>query len=111
MTPAVAYLRSSSNKSESRLEGQRKAVQACAKKHGFTILHEYKDDGVSGATGSARPEFHCMIADAQDGAGFKAVLTYDVSRFGRMNDDETENFRYILQEAGVRIVFASENGE
>jgi DNA invertase Pin-like site-specific DNA recombinase len=109
MILAAAYLRRSTTKQEASLDGQREAVQSFAKQHGYTVAREYVDDGISGATGDARPAFQQMIHDAGNGGGFKAVLAYDMSRFGRMDADETGHFRYLLRKVGVRVVFTDEN--
>jgi site-specific DNA recombinase len=50
-----------------------------------------------------------MISDAQELGDFRAVVAYDLSRFGRMDSDETGYFRHLLKQAGVSVRFSNEN--
>jgi len=109
MIPAVGYLRRSTTKQEMSLDGQREAVAVYAARDGYMIVRWYIDDGISGSTGQERPEFLRMIGDAQALGDFKAVIAYDMSRFGRMDGDETGYFRHLLKQAGVRVRFSNEN--
>lgn len=108
MKPAAGYLRRSTTKQEQSLDGQQEAIQTFAKAEGFTILRWYTDDGISGSTGDERPEFQRMIEDARGKQDFQAVIAYDVSRFGRMDGDETGYYRHLLRQTGVRILFSNE---
>lgn len=106
---SVGYLRRSTTKQEMSLDGQREAVTAFAAQHGYTVTRWYIDDGISGASGDERPEFMRMISDAETLKDFKAVIAYDLSRFGRMDADETGFYRHRLKAAGVSIRFSNEN--
>ena len=108
MKPAVGYLRRSTTKQEQSLDGQRHAIEAFASRQDLRILRWYVDDGISGSTGEARPEFLRMVSDAQEMGDFQAVVAYDLSRFGRMDGDETGHYRYLLRRANVEILFSNE---
>lgn len=108
MTLAAGYLRRSTVKQELSIEGQRGEIEKFAKQNGFKILRWYMDDGISGSTGNERPQFKKLIDDAQHLKDFKAVLAYDMARFGRMDADETGFYRYQLRQAGVQILFSNE---
>jgi site-specific DNA recombinase len=108
MTPAVGYLRRSTVKQELSIDGQRDEVEKFAKQNGFKIVRWYIDDGISGSTGNERPQFKKLINDAQTLKDFRAVLAYDMARFGRMDADETGYYRYQLKQAGVQVLFSNE---
>jgi DNA invertase Pin-like site-specific DNA recombinase len=91
------------------LEGQREAVSAYAAANGLKIVRWYTDDGISGSTGDQRPEFLRMVSDAESLGDFKAIIAYDLSRFGRMDSDETGYYRHLLKRAGMQIRFSNEN--
>ena len=46
-----------------------------------------------------------MIADVQSGnANFKAILAYDISRWGRFQDaDESTYYEYLCKRAGIDV--------
>jgi DNA invertase Pin-like site-specific DNA recombinase len=47
-TPAVSYLRVSTDRQETSIAGQRAEVQKYAAKNGFRIVRECVDEGVGG---------------------------------------------------------------
>lgn len=100
--PAVVYLRMSSDKQEASIAAQREAVHAYAEQHGYHILREYIDEGISGDDTAKRKAFQRMIADA-DAGEFKAVLCWDVDRFGRFDSIEAGRWIYPLRQAGVAL--------
>ena len=60
---------------------QKEILAEYAKKHGFTNIEFYVDDGFSG-TNFNRPDFQRMMADAEEGK-ISTVIVKDMSRFGR----------------------------
>jgi len=100
--PAVGYLRASSDKQETSVHDQKKAVQDYADKHGYKIDEWYIDDGISGDE-AKRPGFLKMIDDAKDGH-FKAILVWDQDRFGRFDSMDAGYWTYPLRQAGVVLV-------
>ena len=109
MKLTAGYLRRSTTKQEASLEGQRHAIELWASANGYKIIRWYCDDGISGATGDARPEFLKMIRDAETLRDFQFVVCYDLSRFGRMENDEAGHYRFLLKKAGVQVVFSNED--
>ena len=105
---AVGYLRRSTDRQEQSIEDQRKAVEKYAIQSGFEITEWYVDDAISGAGAERREAFLKMVADASE-RSFKAVIVYDVKRFGRLDNDETGYYRHLLAKAGVEVLYASEN--
>ena len=55
--PAAVYLRRSTDRQEKSLEDQRKEIIRYAAEHGFGIVAEFVDDGVSGTSGETRKGF------------------------------------------------------
>jgi len=109
-TLAVGYLRRSTDRQEQSIEDQKKAIEGWAHDRDYQILDWYVDDAISGASADGREAFLKMVADAQrPGCPFGAVLCYDVKRFGRLGNDETGHYRYLLRQAGVDVVYVSEN--
>ena len=100
--PAVAYYRMSTDRQETSIDDQRKAVEKYAKDNGYRILREYKDEGVSGWKSKQRKSFQRMIDDS-DRRDFKAVLVWDQDRFSRFAVREFMHYWHILAENGVDI--------
>lgn len=107
MTHAVSYVRMSSDKQDASPGQQREAIAKLAEKHGFKLGREYFDGGISGDATEKRTEFQRMIADAGKG-GFKAILCWDQSRFGRFNSIEAGYWVFPLVQAGVELVTVTE---
>src|SRR5262249_8496987 len=84
---AVAYLRTSSaanvaadKDSDKR---QRAAIDAFARRAGFTLVDEFTDAAVSGADPiESRPGFAALL-DRIEGNGVRTVIVEDASRFAR----------------------------
>ncbi len=107
-TPAVAYLRRSTERQEQSLGDQRSEIARWAADHGYDIIREYVDDAISGTSADQRPGFQQMIADAQRGR-FKAVIVWNSDRFSRGDVTETEHYRYILRKAGATLLSVTED--
>jgi DNA invertase Pin-like site-specific DNA recombinase len=81
-------------------------VQACRRwveEHAYEVTEVYEEPGLSGATGEGRPVFQRMIRDAERGR-FDMVLTWDLNRFGRTDNDEAGFWRHTLKRAHVEVV-------
>ncbi len=109
LRPAVGYLRRSTNRQEQSLEDQESAIKRYAGQHGFEILRFYTDDAISGTSTEARKAFQSLLKDAQgDTCDFRAVLVYDIKRFGRVDNDEAGHYRYLLRKHRIDVVYVSE---
>ena len=107
--PAAVYLRRSTDRQEKSLEDQRKEIIRYASEHGFGIVAEFVDDGVSGTSGETRKGFLSMLEEAQSpGRAWCSILVWDVKRFGRMSSDEVGYYRWLFKQAGVEIIYTSE---
>ncbi len=105
LIPAVFYGRCSTLKQETSVEDQRKAVYAYAAKHGYKIVRDYVDEGISGDATEQRPGFLKMHADAcRRDRGFDAILVYNDSRFGRFDSLEAGYYIHPMRKNGVYLV-------
>lgn len=98
---AVAYYRASSDKQETSVPEQRRAVEKFAAANCYRIEREYVDDGVSGWK-DTRDGFQRLIGDLDRG-GFQAVLCWDQNRFSRFPVLEANHYWYLLDRAGVHL--------
>jgi DNA invertase Pin-like site-specific DNA recombinase len=107
-TSAIAYYRMSTDRQEASIPQQREAVEAYARQHGYHILREYRDEGVSGDANEKRLGFQKLIQDAQEKKDFAAVLCWDLSRFSRNDPFELAFWTRPLRQAGVQVVTVCE---
>ena len=104
LVPAVAYYRMSSDKQEASIGDQRNAVERYAVEHGYDIIREYIDEGISGDATERRTQFQAMHKAACNGRGFEAILVWDQDRFGRFDSMEAGYWVHPLRLAGVKLV-------
>ncbi|MGI6739812.1 MAG: recombinase family protein [Christensenellales bacterium] len=111
MSKACMYLRLSrddgDNLESNSIGNQRELIRAYAEREEITILKEFVDDGVSGATFN-RNSFKRMMK-ALERKEYDTVIVKDLSRFGR---DYIESGRYlqkVFPELGVRFISVNDN--
>ena len=66
LTPAVAYIRMSSNQQDASPEQQRAEINKLAGREGYSVIRWYEDPGVSGDDTRKRKAFLRMLKDADD---------------------------------------------
>jgi DNA invertase Pin-like site-specific DNA recombinase len=98
---AVTYLRKSTDKQEASIPDQREAVEKLARQKGYVIIHEYKDEGISGDDTERRAGFLQMLEDAKRLGDFDCVLCWDQDRFGRFDPLEAGFWIKPLRDAGI----------
>jgi len=79
--------------------------------HGFVSAHSYKDAGRSGVAISGRKALKKLLTGvaAHRPAPFKAVLVYNVSRWGRFQDsDEAAHYEFLCKQCGVSVHYSEE---
>jgi site-specific DNA recombinase len=103
LLPAVSYIRMSSDEQETSPAQQRAEVAKLAVKHGYNLIAEYIDEGISGAATTKRKDFLRMMNDAEKGK-FKAILCWDQDRFGRFDSIEAGRWVHPLRERGISLV-------
>ena len=98
---AVAvYYRMSTNQQEDSIERQRSQVEPYCQAHGYTIVREYKDEGIAGDEILRRPAFQRMLKDAQAGL-FRGIVCDDKDRFGRFDSLDLGEIAAPLRRKGV----------
>ena len=108
LTPAVGYLRRSTNKQEKSLPDQQKAIEEYASQHGYRIVRWYEDNGISGDATEKRLGFLAMHSAACGDRDFDVILVWDQDRFGRFNSLEAGYWVHPLVSAGVRLETVTE---
>lgn len=108
--PAAQYLRMSTDKQEYSIVHQSTAIRVFAAQHGFEVVQSYVDAGRSGVVLKGRKGLRQLLEDVINGEpAFKAVLVYDVSRWGRFQDyDEAAHYEFICRENGVQVLYCAE---
>ncbi len=108
---AVAYYRhSAEDKQENSVPIQREHAQKFALLHEIDIIHEEADEGKSGVLAS-RPGFGRLFDEwivNPVAPSFEYVLVYDVSRWGRFQDqDEAAYYEFRCKQHGKKVIYVS----
>jgi DNA invertase Pin-like site-specific DNA recombinase len=99
---AVAYYRMSTDRQEDSIDRQRSQVEPHAARHGYGLVRDYTDRGISGGEITRRKEFQQMLRDAQAGR-FEVILCDDKDRFGRFDSIDLGEIVARLRRKGVRL--------
>jgi DNA invertase Pin-like site-specific DNA recombinase len=110
MTPAAQYLRMSTEHQQYSIENQAVAIQRYADLNGFELVRTYADPGRSGVVIKRRVGLQQLLQDVISGnAKYRAILVYDVSRWGRFLDtDEAAHYEFLCKSAGVPVHYCNE---
>jgi DNA invertase Pin-like site-specific DNA recombinase len=110
LVPVAAYARMSTDHQRYSIDTQMAFIRGFASANAMTIAREYADPGRSGLTLRERPELSRLIADVVAGeVPFRAVLVYDVSRWGRFQDaDESAHYECLCKRAGAPVIYCAE---
>jgi DNA invertase Pin-like site-specific DNA recombinase len=108
--PVAQYVRMSTERQCYSTENQMALIAEYAKLHEMVIVRTFRDEGKSGVTLKGRPGLLSLLSVVQKHlADFKAILVYDVSRWGRFQDvDESGYWEYLCKRAGVLIHYCAE---
>jgi DNA invertase Pin-like site-specific DNA recombinase len=108
--PAAQYVRMSTEHQQYSLTNQIAAIQLYAISHGFEITKTYTDAAKSGLSFKHRTGLRQLLEDVQSGKfTCKAILVYDVSRWGRFQDtDESAYYEFLCKSSGVPIHYCAE---
>ena len=113
--PAAQYLRMSTEHQQYSLENQSAAISEYAAKNGFELVCTYSDAAKSGLSLKQRTALQQLLGDVTRGANnYKAILVFDVSRWGRFQDaDEAAHYEFLCRQNGVKVHYCAEpfNGE
>ncbi|WP_269769755.1 MULTISPECIES: recombinase family protein [Pseudomonadota] len=110
LLPAAEYVRMSTDHQRYSTENQADAIRAYAAANNMRIVRTYRDEGKSGLDIGGRDALKQLLADVRSGCtDFKAILVYDVSRWGRFqNADESAAYEYECAKAGIKVVYCAE---
>jgi DNA invertase Pin-like site-specific DNA recombinase len=108
--PAAQYLRMSTEHQQYSLANQAAAIAVYAEENGFSVTRTYEDAGRSGLAIKNRHGLANLLRDVVAGQHrFKAVLVYDVSRWGRFQDsDEAAHYEFLCKKAGIPVHYCAE---
>ena len=111
--PVAQYLRMSTENQQFSLPYQAAAIQRYADAHGFKLVRSYEDAGRSGLMLKRRTGLAQLLHDVvAGGQPFKAVLVYDVSRWGRFQDtDESAHYEFVCKSNKVPVYYCAETFE
>ncbi len=110
LVPAAQYVRMSTEQQQYSIANQKAAIQTYANSHGYAVASTYADAGKSGIEIKHRKELRRLLADVISGhAQYKAILVYDVSRWGRFQDvDEAAHYEFLCKSAGIPVRYCAE---
>lgn len=108
--PVAEYLRRSTEHQQYSLENQHAVIAAYAEVGNLSVVKTYSD-GASGVVLKRRNGLRQLLQDVMSGEpGYRAVLVYDVSRWGRFQDaDEAAHYEFVCKQAGVPIHYCAES--
>jgi DNA invertase Pin-like site-specific DNA recombinase len=110
LVPAAQYTRMSTEHQQYSPENQSASIRRYAEGHGFTVIRTYSDPAKSGLSLKNRRGLRDLLQDVTGGnIDYKAILVYDVSRWGRFQDtDEAAHYEFLCKSAGVPIHYCAE---
>jgi len=110
LVPAAQYLRMSTEHQQYSLDNQAEAIQRYAEAQGLVVVKTYADAGKSGLMLKRRTGLSQLLQDVVSGGqGYRAILVYDVSRWGRFQDaDEAAHYEFLCKRAGIHVHYCAE---
>ena len=110
LIPAAQYVRMSTEHQQYSIENQSAAIQKYAESHGFKVVQTYSDAAKSGLVLRHRIGLQQLLHDVVGGtAVYRAILVYDISRWGRFQDtDESAHYEFLCKSAGVPVHYCAE---
>src|ERR1700731_2855306 len=111
LVPAAQYLRVSTERQEYSLDFQSVRIANYAQENGFEVCQTYCDEAKSGLEIRRRRGLSQLLRDVVGAyQSYKAVLVYDVSRWGRFQDpDEAAHYEFLCKAAGVQVHYCAEH--
>ncbi|TCA41734.1 recombinase family protein [Rhizobium pisi] len=108
--PAATYVRMSTDHQKYSTDNQIAVIHRYAEKNGFEITQSYADEGKSGLRLVGRDALQSLLSDVEEGrANYRAILVYDVSRWGRFQDpDEAAEIELRCKRQGIRVHYCAE---
>src|SRR5690606_913909 len=101
---------SAEDKQENSVAIQRQHTEKFARENNIEIIHEEADEGKSGLL-ATRPAFERLFAnwiENSEAPPFDYVFVYDVSRWGRFQDqDQAAYFTHLCKKHNKEVVYVS----
>ncbi|HEV2729005.1 MAG TPA: recombinase family protein [Terriglobales bacterium] len=110
LIPAAQYIRMSTEHQQYSLENQKAAISVYADQHGLAVMKTYSDAARSGVVLKHRAGLSGLLKDVVSGTvDYKAILVYDISRWGRFQDtDEAAHYEFLCKRSGVPVHYCAE---
>jgi DNA invertase Pin-like site-specific DNA recombinase len=110
LVPAAEYVRMSDEQQQYSIVNQQDAIREYAQMHGFAIVKTYADPDKTGVEATRRTALQELLKDVISGnAGYRAILVYDVSRWGRFQDnDEGAHYEFLCRRSGIPLHYCAE---
>jgi len=110
LVPAAQYVRMSTEDQQYSIANQESVIADYARKCGFEVISTYADPGRSGISIRSRKGLRQLLSDVINGkAQFRAILVYDVSRWGRFQDiDESAHYEFLCRSARIPVHYCAE---
>jgi DNA invertase Pin-like site-specific DNA recombinase len=104
------YLRMSSEHQQYSIENQHDVIAAYAETKQFSIVKTYTDGAKTGVVIKGREGLKQLLKDVMgDAPGYEAILVYDVTRWGRLQDpDEAAHCEFLCKQEGIRVHYCAE---
>ena len=110
LIPAAQYLRMSTEHQQYSFQNQSAVIQKYAEDRGFQIVSTYSDPAKSGLVLRRRFGLQQLLRDVVGTPPYRAILVYDVSRWGRFQDtDESAHYEFLCKAAGVPVHYCAES--
>ena len=106
---AALYCRvsSDSQREKQTIQTQKRILADYIKAQQWEIVDWYVDDGITGTSIEARPEFTRLLTDAE-ARQFDVVAVVDVDRLTRSDDPRQRAFiEFVLKDNGIKIAVAN----
>lgn len=108
--PVAQYIRMSTEHQKFSLENQRAALRLYAEAKNFAVIKTYVDSGKTGVVLKHREGLASLLRDVVQGdQPYRAILVYDVSRWGRFQDtDEGAYYEFLCKRSGFPVHYCAE---
>jgi DNA invertase Pin-like site-specific DNA recombinase len=108
--PAAQYVRMSTELQQYSTANQMARIAEYAEANDLDIVRTYLDEGKTGLKIQGRKGLQQLLADViANQAPFEVILVYDISRWGRFQDnDESAHYEFLCRRAGKQVVYCAE---
>ncbi len=104
----IGLLRCSTHgQADTSIVDQRRVLEAFARDQGLVHVDDVVLGGVSGSLPGARDDIPELIERKKRADDFDVLLVQDTSRFSRAGIDHVHHLKYLLNSAGIRVLFAT----